>query len=332
MRRTIFTGLVLLLAAAGVQAGSADLFPETAKDFGTSPRGPVLTHYFPVKNTTAQPITLGQPRVSCGCVSASVGKNVLAPGESTFVVAMMDTKRIPQANVTKTVTVFVTVQSAGGVEEVQLRVTSVARDDLVMAPETFAFGTVRQGQGGKVTTKLTLYSDPNWQVTEAESSGIYIKATAKKLDKLVNEAGVSYEVTATLDPACPVGNWTADVYVKTSAAGMQKLRVPVTVNVIAPIAVNPEAVSFGSVTAGTAADQKVMLQGGQAFKILEVKGADAELEIGPAGPASRPVHILKLTLTAKDAGKVSKTIEVLTDHPEQKSLKITVSGTATKKE
>ena len=332
MRRTIFTGLVLLLAAAGLQAGSTDLFPETAKDFGTSPRGPVLTHYFPVKNTTAQPITLGQPRVSCGCVSASVGKNVLAPGESTFVVAMMDTKRIPQANVTKTVTVFVTVQSAGRVEEVQLRVTSVARDDLVMAPETFAFGTVRQGQGGKVTTKLTLYSDPNWQVTEAESSGIYIKATAKKLDKLVNEAGVSYEVTATLDPACPVGNWTADVYVKTSAAGMQKLRVPVTVNVIAPIAVNPEAVSFGSVTAGTASDQKVMLQGGQAFKILEVKGADAELEIGPAGPASRPVHILKLTLTAKDAGKVSKTIEVLTDHPEQKSLKITVSGTATKKE
>ena len=244
----------------------------------------------------------------------------------------MDTRRIPQANVSKTVIVFVTVQSAGRVEEVQLRVTSVARDDLVMAPETFAFGTVRQGQGGKVTTKLTLYSDPNWQVTEAESSGVYVKATAKKLDKLVNESGVSYEVTATLDPACPVGNWTADVYVKSTAAGMQRLRIPVTVNVIAPIAVNPEAVNFGTVTAGTAADQKVMLQGSQAFKILEVKGADAELEIGPAGPVSRPVHILKLTLTAKDAGKVSKVVEVVTDHPEQKSLKIVVIGTASKKE
>ena len=65
MRRTIITGLLFLIATAGVQAGSIDLFTETAKDFGTSPRGPVLTHYFPVKNTTAQPITLGQPRVSC---------------------------------------------------------------------------------------------------------------------------------------------------------------------------------------------------------------------------------------------------------------------------
>ena len=332
MRRAIFTALFLLLAASGAQAANADMFPEMAKDFGTSPRGPVLTHYFPVKNTTAQPITLGQPRVSCGCVSASVGKTVLAPGDSTFVVAMMDTKRIPQANVTKTVTVFVTVQSAGRVEEVQLRVTSVARDDLVMAPETFAFGTVRQGQGGKVTTKLTLYSDPNWQISETESSGIYVKATAKKLDKLVNESGVSYEVTATLDPACPVGNWTADVLVKTSAAGMTKLRIPVTVNVIAPIAANPEAARFDGAVVGTASDLKVILQGGQAFKILEVKGADAELEVAPTGPASRPVHILKLTLTAKDAGKVSKTIEVVTDHPEQKSLKIVVTGTATKKE
>jgi len=332
MRRTILTGLLLLLAAASAPAGSADLFSETAKDFGTSPRGPVLTHYFPVKNTTGQPITLGQPRVSCGCVSASVLKNVLAPGESTSVVAMMDTKRIPQANVTKTVIVFVTVQAANRIEEVQLRVTSVARDDLVMSPETFAFGTVRQGQGGKVTTKLTLYSDPNWQIKDVESSGIYVKASVKKLDKLVNEAGVSYEVTATLDPACPVGNWTADVFVKSSAPGMERLRIPVSVVVTAPIAVNPDPVAFGTVVAGVAADQKVVLQGSQAFKILEVKGADAELEVGPAAPAARPVHILKLTLTAKVAGAVSKTIEVVTDHPEQKSLKITVTGKATPKE
>jgi hypothetical protein len=332
MRPTIITGLLFLLATAGVQAGSIDMFAETAKDFGTSPRGPVLTHYFPVKNTTDQPITLGQPRVSCGCVSASVLKNVLAPGESTSVVAMMDTKRIPQANVTKTVIVFVTVQASNRTEEVQLRVTSIARDDLVMSPETFAFGTVRQGQGGKVTTKLTLYTDPNWRIKETESSGIYIKASVKKLDKLVNEAGVSYEVTATLDPACPVGNWTADVWVKTSAAGMEKLRVPVSVNVVAPIVVNPDPVAFGSVVAGTASDQKVVLQGNQAFKILDVKGADAELEVGPAAPASRPVHILKLTLTAKDAGPVSKVIEIVTDHPEQKSIKIAVSGKAAKKQ
>ena len=332
MRRTILTGLFLLLAAGPSFAAGAELFAESAKDFGTSPRGPVLTHYFQVKNTTDQSITLGQPRVSCGCVSASVLKNVLAPGESTSVVAMMDTKRIPQANVTKTVIVFVTVQAAGRVEEVQLRVTSIARDDLVMAPDNFAFGTVRQGQGGKVTTKLTLYSDPAWQIKDTESTGIYVKATVKKLDKLVNEAGTSYEVTATLDPACPVGNWTADVFVKTSAAGMEKLRIPVTVNVIAPIAVNPDPVAFGAVVAGVASEQKVVLQGSQAFKVVEIKGADAELEVGPAAPAPRPVHILKLTLTAKAAGPVAKTIEVVTDHPDHKSLKITVTGTASKKE
>jgi Protein of unknown function (DUF1573) len=332
MRQAILAGLCVLLTTAGLHAAGAELFSEKEKDFGTSPRGPVLTHYFPVKNTTGQTITLGQPRVSCGCVSASVLKNTLAPGESTSVVAYMDTKRIPQANVTKTVIVFVTVQAANRIEEVQLRVTSIARDDLVISPDVLSFGTVRQGQGGKAVTKLTLYTDPNWQITDTISSGVYVKAVATKLPKVGNEAGVSYEVTATLDKACPLGNWIAEVTVKTSAPGLSTLRIPVSVNVVAPIAVNPELVGFGTIAEGVASEQKVILQGSQAFKIVEVKGADAELEIGPAGPAARPVHILKLTLTAKKAGDWAKKIEIITDHEEQKTLTIPLTAKVTKAE
>ena len=104
--------LRIALAVVGVFVGSgfalagpSDLFTEKVKDFGTAPRGPVLVHYFRFTNTTNQTLTLGQPRVSCGCTSASVSKNTLAPGESAAVIAHMDTRRIQYANVTKTVTV-----------------------------------------------------------------------------------------------------------------------------------------------------------------------------------------------------------------------------------
>ena len=143
MRRLIFASAIVLAMATALQAGAIDYFSESSKDFGTSPRGPVLTHHFTVTNKSGQPMTLGQPRVSCGCVSAYALKSQLAPGESTSVVAYMDTKRIPQANTSKTVIVFVTVQTANSIEEAQLRVTAIARDDLVLTPEVFeAFTTI----------------------------------------------------------------------------------------------------------------------------------------------------------------------------------------------
>src|SRR5688572_8171007 len=95
MNRYIVVLAGVLGGATPAWAGAADLFPEKAKDFGVSPRGTILVHYFRFTNTTGQAIQLGQPRVSCGCVSAYVLKSQVAPGETTAVVAQMDTRRIP---------------------------------------------------------------------------------------------------------------------------------------------------------------------------------------------------------------------------------------------
>ena len=103
-------------------------------DFGVSPKGTILVHYFRFTNTTKQPLTLGNPRVSCGCVSAAVSTNQVAPGETAAVIAYMDTRRIPTPNTTKSVLVYVH-SSAPVQEEVTLRVQTVARDDLMMSPD-----------------------------------------------------------------------------------------------------------------------------------------------------------------------------------------------------
>ena len=92
----LFWGVFLYSAAAlTASAGARDYFTEFEKDFGTSPRGPVLQHYFIITNTTTQPLSIGNARVSCGCVAAQVLQNNLAPGQSTAVLAAMDTRRIP---------------------------------------------------------------------------------------------------------------------------------------------------------------------------------------------------------------------------------------------
>ncbi|HET6572048.1 MAG TPA: DUF1573 domain-containing protein [Fimbriiglobus sp.] len=326
MHRMILVGLLGIGLTASAHAGATDYFAETVKDFGITPRGPVHRHYFPVKNTSDHTINLGAPRVSCGCVSAGVLKAQLAPGESTAVVADMDTRRIPQANVLKTVIVYVPVYGPQSAEEVQLKVQAIARDDLVIAPESLAFGTLRKGQGGTATTRLTFYSDPNWQITEAASGGAYVKTTAKQVHRQGNE--VAYEVTATLDEKCPVGDWTTDVWVKTATPGMERIRIPVRVTVVAPIAVNPETVQFGEVTVGEPAEQKVILQGNRPFKVIEVKGDGGDVAVEQVAAGARPVHILKVKVTPTTAGKWSKVLEIITDNKEQPKVVVPLTALA----
>jgi hypothetical protein len=324
MKRMLWGVVVLFAAALPVNAGARDYFTEFEKNFGTTPRGPVLEHYFIVKNTTQQTINLGQARVSCGCVSATVMKNTLAPGESTAVYAAMDTRRIPQAYVTKTVTVYVPFFGSVN-EEVQLKVTSIARDDLVMSPDKMAFGTVRKGKEANGSVKFTLYNNPNWQITEATSTGVYVKPEVKQASKNSNE--VTYEVTAKLDPACPAGNWTAEIWLKTNAPGIEMLRVPVTVNVTAPINVTPDPLNLNELTVGKETDFKVTLQGTQAFKVLQVKGVDDVVAVKAGSEEARPVHILTISVKPKVSGGLDKLLEIQTDNKEMPTLSIPIKAT-----
>jgi hypothetical protein len=325
MRLISLTLMIVVSLCSTVNAAARDYFSETVKDFGTTPRGPVLVHYFVLRNTSSQPVVIGSPRVSCGCVSATVLKSQLAPGEISAVAAFMDTRRIPQAGVQRTVTIYVPFL-APILEEVQLRVQAIARDDLVITPDSLNFGTVRKGQGGTASVRLSFYNDPNWQILQAKSSGAYVHPKVALLHRQGNQ--VTFEITATLDADCPVGNWVADVWLQTSAPGLERLRVPVTVTVVAPIAVNPESVNFGEIRLGAPVEQRIILQGSRPFRIREIQGGDPEISVSPAGDDSRPVQVLSIRLTATKPGIMTKTLTVVTDHPEQASVSIAVAASA----
>ena len=314
----------IVVGAGSALAGPSDLFSEKVKDFGTTPRGPVLIHYFRFTNNTGQTLTLGQPRVSCGCTSASLSKTEVAPGESAAVIAQMDTRRIPTLNVTKSVLVYVPFVSPT-LEEVTLRVQTVCRDDLMMSPDTLAFGVVRKGQGAKVSTKVTFTSDPNWTVNETTSTGGYVKVS-HKLESRVGST-VTYEVTATLEPECPVGNWVSDIFLKTSNSAVATLRVPVTVNVTSPVAASPEAVQFGAVSMGTPSEKQVVLQSVTPFKILEVKGADEQLGVKVESKEAKAVHVIIVSANPKATGGFSRKVEITTDNKDQPKLVIPVAAT-----
>jgi hypothetical protein len=198
----------------------------------------------------------------------------------------------------------------------------------MMSPDVLAFGTVTKGAGGKASTKVTFTSDPNWEIKKASSTGAFVHPEFK----LASRSGtiVTYDVTATLDKDCPAGNWVSDVYLETSNAAVAKLRIPVTVNVVAPVTA-PQAVSFGDVRMGSAPEQKVTLQSTTPFKILGVKGADEELSVSVDKDAAQAIHTLTIAASPKAAGGFARKVEIMTDNKEQPLVIVQVTAKVVEK-
>lgn len=323
MMRIALGGVAFVALSNAALAGPADLFEAKEKDFGVSPKGTMLVHYFRFTNTTNETLTLGQPRVSCGCVTPALTSNRVAPGETAAVIAYMDTRRIQYAGVTKTVLVYVPF-TGPQFTEVALRVTTVTRDDLMMSPDTLAFGTVTKGKGATLTTKVTFTSDPNWTVKKVTSSGAFVTPEVKLAAR--NGTTVTYDVTATLEKDCPVGNWTSDIYLETSNAAVAKLRIPVSVIVTPAVAATPNAVSFGNLKMGNGSEQKVTLKAGAPFKILEVKGAGDDFTVKVDSDVAQASHTVTITANPKAAGGLNRTLEIVTDNKEQPKVLVPVTA------
>jgi len=94
---------------------------------------------------------------------------------------------------------------------------------------------------------------------------------------------------------------------------MQRLRVPVTVEVEAPLSVNPGTVSLGQVKAGTESDRKVIIRGVRPFKITGITGTDSQIQVRTTSNESKSVHVLTVTLNPMEAGNIFRPITVQTD-------------------
>jgi hypothetical protein len=119
------------------------------------------------------------------------------------------------------------------------------------------------------------------------------------------------------------------VFLSTSGSGIDRLRLPVTVAVVAPIAASPEVVRFGDVKVGAATEQKVILQGNAPFKVTAVKGGEG-VKAEALAQDARPVHVIKVELTPGAIGDHSSSLEVTTDNPEQPTVLVPLVGKVAK--
>lgn len=324
--------MIGLAAVAPLSAGEAEkFFAERAKDFGTVPFGPAQVHQFKITNTTGQVVRIASARVSCGCTAATIPVNALKPGESTYLTATMDTKRF---NGPKEVIIYVSFSQP--YEEVTLSVRANRSDAavavvpaapaVVKTAETLMMGKVRKGAEGAGSVQITVRNDPNFTVFGTASGTDFVTGSAKLLKR--DRLEVVYEVTATMKPGLDVGVWTTDLTLTTGNAAAPTIRVPVMVEIVAPITATPPQVQFPSVKVGDSKELIVVVKGDKPFKIVEVKGGDGLIKAVADGTQSKQAHIVRLVFKPEAAGETLKNIVVVTDNGTEGKVTIPVRTTA----
>jgi len=310
--------LVVLLGLCATGPASASwadtLFDELSRDFGSVPRGPTLTHPFRLVNKTNQNVHIASVRVSCGCTSAQALQQDLAPGQETAILVQMDTRRFQH---TKSVTIFVQFDQPRW-EEVRLWVQANSRDDVTVIPESLALGTVKRGSAPAAAVNITFLGDGNWQILGARSDSNYVQPAVKETRRAAGE--VSYQLTASLRPDTPAGKWYTDVWLQTNNPTTPRVRVPLTVEVAAPLSISPMTVVLGEVKAGKQVERRLIVRGSTPFRITGIKGTDKLLSVREAEADSKTVHVLTVTLRPNKPGEMSRSLRILTDLPNESDI------------
>jgi len=75
-------------------------------DAGTVVKGEVIRAVFTVTNTRDYPLVFGEVRPSCSCTVADKPTEPIQPGESTEIIAKVNTANVSSKEVTKSVTIM----------------------------------------------------------------------------------------------------------------------------------------------------------------------------------------------------------------------------------
>jgi Protein of unknown function (DUF1573) len=310
--------LVVMPAPAATWADS--LFDNLTHDFGVVARGPTVSHSFRIANTTSQPVHISSIRVSCGCTSAGVRTADLAPGQSTDLIAQMDTHRFVGP---KSVTIYVQFDRPQW-EEVRLTVSANGRDDLALIPDSIAFGSIIRGSSPTKSATLTFHGAGTHLVSvQAESN--YVQLAAKNIRR--TEMELAYEITATLRPDTPIGNWYTDIWLTTNNPSGQRIRLPLSVDITPALQFSAPVLAFGPVKPGDKVEKRIIVRGPTPFRITSIGGTNETVTATISGDETpKPAHVIVVGIKSGNAGALTHTLKITTDLADDNTAELPITA------
>jgi len=340
----VLAGFVSAQTAAPEEPWANKLFKtkgSISHDFGTVPRGAQLKYTFSMKNIWRVPIQITDVRVSCGCVTFTPEKKadaplkdrlekvvVLQPNEEGSLSINMDARRFTGA---KTVIIFVTL-GPEFVSTAALRVSAVARQDVVFNPGTVNFGIVQRGETPSQVLDVEYSGTLDWRITEVvKNSAAPFKLSVEELYRerpaRFRAGRVGYRFSVTLKPDAAAGPFKQEIVLKTNDPASPTLSAGIEGTIQASLSVAPGNIRMNDLKVGATRTRNVIVSGSRAFRVLSVDGMGdgVTIEIPDRAASS---HILTVRCQPTKTGDVRKQLIIHTDL-DGETVTVSVEGKAT---
>ncbi|MCA9267219.1 MAG: DUF1573 domain-containing protein [Planctomycetales bacterium] len=309
IRRVALFALVFsfLTAGAHAQEWADKMFKIRTHNFGTVARNSQQVFRFELQNIYKETVHISGVRASCGCTTPSVEKNTLATWENGAVVARFNTDSfLGQKSATLTVTIDQPFQA-----EVQLQVSGYIRSDVVLSPGAVEFGEVEPGTVPERKIQLTYAGRGDWQVEDIRSANDHLQVSMQPTGR--GNGRVSYELTVRLKEDAPAGYINDYLHIVTNE-GRNPIPLAVSGRVTPAVTISPASLFLGVIEPGRSVTRQLIVRAKKPFRIVNIHCDDKCFAFAPSDEA-KPMHILPVTFTADQAGKIACTIAIETDLP-----------------
>ena len=230
--------IILLLASsasAQVPAPKAVVKPAIF-EFGKALPGSIVEGTFTIFNEGNAPLDIQKVVLSCGCMTPSLSKYTLQPGESEVLSAKFDSKGFfgPQV---KNIRIYTNDPQANSL---LLTIRGEVSREFKIEPAQFYFGDVLVGSERKVSVQLssTLASIGFGDVA-SKSDLFTVKAVDSQKDGLASKA-----IELAVKPNSPVGVIRSVILVHTNSTNEPVISIPVYIKVQRELQLSPSYVSF----------------------------------------------------------------------------------------
>ncbi|MDX1582022.1 MAG: DUF1573 domain-containing protein [Thermoanaerobaculia bacterium] len=332
--KTISITFVIAMFAAVAFAAPRMTVVEPIQDFGTVPKGEVLTHSFKIKNTGDEDLEIIRVQPACGCTVADYDA-VIAPGETGRVEAAVKTEAF-SGPINKSVTIQTNDPDT---PTAQVAIRAVVKPFVEAYPAGFVRFNVLQGETDKRSVILYSEEDEPFEIEGVDVPGDWVKVDYAKVPQSERapvgpEGQTQYKVDVTLGgPTAPVGPLMDKVQIHTNSKHQPVYQLSMSGVIRPAFNVSPTVLNFGEIDPAVHETVRVVTvstnskESPDAFRVEKVESTNPTLFTAEAKPTAPGQYEVEVRLS-KDAsaGDVDGDLKIYTTDVGNPVVTIPVKG------
>lgn len=337
--RSVVLAALITLSATVAVADPQITVVEGIKDFGTVPKGEVLTHAFQIRNTGDSDLEILRVQPACGCTVAEFD-SVIRPGETGKVMAEVKTEAF-NGPINKTVTIL---SNDPNTPSSIVTMKAVVKPYVEAYPAGFLRYNLLHGDADKKSVVLFSEEREPFKIERVETPGDWVKvewqpAAEAERAPAGPKGQNQYRVTVTLGgPDAPVGPLVDKVFIHTNSKHQPVYPLSLSGMIRPGYNVMPTVLNFGRVAPESMHSTKVLTVSTNnrltpgSFEVMKVETDIPEIVAADVRPSDREgVYEVEVKLRDKVAeGDLQGELKIYTSDAGTPVFTVPVRGTVTR--